>query len=98
MTLDMKQRQSLARVDDDARQQKVSISRSHIYDQGYGVRSNVVENLLKEHSLVPTSVIHLSTLLLTHIDHHDDLSECVFGETCMPRFQSIHHAGRRPHA
>ncbi|KIK37340.1 hypothetical protein CY34DRAFT_15768 [Suillus luteus UH-Slu-Lm8-n1] len=55
MTLDMKQRQSLARVDDDTRQQKVSISRSHIYDQGYGVRGNVFENLLKEHSLVPTS-------------------------------------------
>jgi hypothetical protein len=67
MTLDMKHRQSLARVDDDAQQKKVSISRSHIYDQGYGVRSNIVENLLKEHSLVPTSVIHLSTLLLTHI-------------------------------
>jgi hypothetical protein len=67
MPLDMKQRQSLARVDNNARQNKVSTSRSHIYDHGYGVRSNVVENLLKEHSLVPTSVIHLSTLLLAHI-------------------------------
>jgi hypothetical protein len=52
----MKRRQTLARVDDDARQSKVAISRSLIYERGYGVRSNAVETLLKEHSLVPTSV------------------------------------------
>lgn len=52
----MKQRQTLARIDDDTRKSKVTISRSLIYDRGYGVRSNAVENLLKEHSLVPTSV------------------------------------------
>ena len=52
----MKQHQTLARIDDDARQSKVTISRSLIYDRGYSIRSNAVENLLKEHSLVPTSV------------------------------------------
>jgi hypothetical protein len=77
MSLDMKQRQSLARIDDNARQSKVTISRSHIYDNGYGVRSNIVETLLKEHSLVPTSVIHFIAIeSRTYIDH--DLSECVF--------------------
>jgi hypothetical protein len=52
----MKQRQTLVRIDDNARQSKITISRSLIYDRGYGVRSNAVETLLKEHSLVPTSV------------------------------------------
>jgi hypothetical protein len=56
MRLDMKQRQTLLRIDDDIRQSKVSTSRSFIYDSGYGIRSKYVESLLKEHSLVPTSV------------------------------------------
>jgi|ERR1700710_549961 len=56
LSRDMKQHQTLARIDDDARQSKVTISRSLIYDRGYSIRSNAVENLLKEHSLVPTSV------------------------------------------
>jgi hypothetical protein len=61
----MKQRQTLLRTDDIARQSKVTISRSFIYDRGYGVRSNAVENLLKEHSLVPTSVnLHRCCILI----------------------------------
>jgi hypothetical protein len=56
MPLDVKQRRTLLRVDDDVRQSKIATSRSLIYDSGYGVRSNPVENLLKEYSLVPTSV------------------------------------------
>jgi hypothetical protein len=56
MSLDIKQRETLARIDNNARQSKVAISRSHIYDLGYGIRSTAVENLLKEHSLVPTTV------------------------------------------
>ncbi|KAG2741806.1 hypothetical protein P692DRAFT_201726163 [Suillus brevipes Sb2] len=55
MSLDIKQRETLARIDNNARQSKVVISRSHIYDLGYGIRSTAVENLLKEHSLVPTT-------------------------------------------
>lgn len=55
-SLDIKQRKTLERKDDSSRQSKITISRSLIYDRGYGVRSNAVENLLKEHSLVPTSV------------------------------------------
>lgn len=55
MPLDLKQRQTLLRIDDNVRQNKITTSRSLIYDSGYGVRSNRVENLLKEHSLVPTS-------------------------------------------
>ncbi|KIK32395.1 hypothetical protein CY34DRAFT_101573 [Suillus luteus UH-Slu-Lm8-n1] len=55
LPLDMKQRQTLARIDNDARKSKVTVARSHIYDLGYGIRSTAVENLLKEHSLVPTT-------------------------------------------
>src|ERR1700710_1585152 len=56
LSLDIKQRKTLERKDDSSRQSKITISRSLIYDRGYGVRSNAVENLLKEHLLVLTSV------------------------------------------
>ncbi|KAG2045967.1 hypothetical protein BDR06DRAFT_1040545 [Suillus hirtellus] len=55
LSLDMKQRQTLMRIDDNARKSKVTVSRELVYDHGCGVRSSCVENLLKEHSLVPTS-------------------------------------------
>src|ERR1700710_158373 len=48
-SLDIKQRKTLERKDDSSRQSKITISRSLIYDRGYGVCSNAVENLLKEH-------------------------------------------------
>ena len=56
MKLDMKQRASLARIDDDARQRKVQIARRIIYEQNYAVNSEGVEKVLKEESLVPTLV------------------------------------------
>ena len=46
----------MARADDDARRRKVSTARAAIYDKGYAVNSEAVENLLKEESLVPTTV------------------------------------------
>ncbi|KAH7917181.1 hypothetical protein BV22DRAFT_1052620, partial [Leucogyrophana mollusca] len=56
MAQDMKERIVLARIDDGFRQRKTDISRSLIYDRGYGVRSKAVETLLKDQSLVPTSL------------------------------------------
>jgi hypothetical protein len=53
---DMKERASLARVDDDCRKDKVSTARRIIYDKNYAVNSTAVENILKQQSLVPTSV------------------------------------------
>lgn len=44
------------RIDDNARKSKVTVLRELVYDHGCGVRSSCVENLLKEHLLVPTSV------------------------------------------
>ena len=54
--LDMKQRRTLARVDDDARKRKVDIVRELIYQKNYVVNSKAVEFFLKDQSLVPTIV------------------------------------------
>lgn len=54
--LDMKQRLSLARVDNEDRKRKVQTARHIIYEKNYAVNSEAVEKLLKEESLVPTSV------------------------------------------
>jgi hypothetical protein len=56
MKLDMKQRKSRARVDDADRSRRVTTARRIIYEKNYAVTSEAVENLLKEKSLVPTSV------------------------------------------
>jgi hypothetical protein len=48
-------------VDDDARKKKVQIACEIIYEKNYVVNSEAMENLLKEESLVPTSVRPIST-------------------------------------
>lgn len=52
--LDMRQRISLARIDDPDRRNKVSKARSIIYNQDYAVNNQASEELLKEESLVAT--------------------------------------------
>jgi hypothetical protein len=54
--LDMKQRKTLARVDDTTRRSKVGEARDLIYKDNYAVNYDGVEELLKEQSLVPASV------------------------------------------
>lgn len=56
MKRDMKQRKSRARVDDAHRQRRVAAARRIIYEKNYAVKSEAVENLLKEESLVPVAV------------------------------------------
>jgi hypothetical protein len=56
MLRDMKQRDTLARVDDEDRRRKVAIAREIIYEKNYAVNNDNVEALLREQSLVPTSV------------------------------------------
>lgn len=56
MKRDMKQRETLARVDDEGRRNKVRVAREIIYDKQYAVNSPAVERILKEESLVPTLV------------------------------------------
>jgi hypothetical protein len=53
---DMKRRKTLARIDDDRRRRNVATARSIIYEKHYAVDSQAVENILKEQSLVPTTV------------------------------------------
>ncbi|KAI0357196.1 hypothetical protein OH77DRAFT_141434 [Trametes cingulata] len=52
---DMSLRVRKARVDDVDRRYKVNLARSFIYEQGKGIASAAVENLLKPESLVPTN-------------------------------------------
>ena len=53
---DARERETLARVDDNVRQSKIKSACAHIYKSGLGVTSAAVEDLLKDQSLVPTSV------------------------------------------
>lgn len=54
--LDMRQRERLARIDDDNRRNKVKKARSIIYDDNYAVDNDASENLLKDQSLVAIEV------------------------------------------
>jgi hypothetical protein len=66
MKLDMKQRKSRPRVDNADRKRKVATARRIIYEKNYAVNSEAVERLLKEESLVPTSVSRQDTTLSAH--------------------------------
>lgn len=54
--LDMKQRQTLARIDGLDRRNKIKMARSIIYNQDYAVGNDASEEILKDQSLVPTKV------------------------------------------
>ena len=56
---DMTQRETLARIDDMSRRNRVDSAREIIYEKNYAVDGNPVENLLKVDSLVPTAVSDL---------------------------------------
>ena len=67
MKRDMKERNTLARIDDHVRQKKIKTARAHIYDFGLGVTSTSVEGLLKGQSLVPTTVSLYDIMTFTAI-------------------------------
>ena len=56
MSMDRKQRVTLARVDDDKRAYKIAMARHYIYEENYGIESVKVKRQLDEQSLVPTLV------------------------------------------
>jgi hypothetical protein len=56
MKRDMRQRETLARVDDEDRKRMVRTAREIIYEKNYAVDTTSVEILLQPQSLVPTSV------------------------------------------
>ena len=53
---DMRRRQLLARTDDDSRRNKVLSARKLIYERNYAVNTPQIERLLRDQSLVPTTV------------------------------------------
>jgi hypothetical protein len=53
---DMKQRMTLARVDDIDRRHRIAVARESIYEKNYAVDSTAVKGLLNKDSLVPTEV------------------------------------------
>jgi hypothetical protein len=53
MKQDMKERKTLARVDDEAWRRKIDIAQDIIYKMNYAVDSEAVEKILKDESLVP---------------------------------------------
>lgn len=55
---DMKQRKTLARLDDTIKQDKISRARDLIYKHNLAVDTADVEKLLNKESLVPTNVCH----------------------------------------
>ena len=56
MKRNMKQRETLARVDDESRRQKVAAARNIIYNKNYAVNTDNMETLLMPQSLFPTMV------------------------------------------
>ena len=56
MSMDRKQRVTLARVDDNKRVDKIAQARRYIYEENYGIDSVKVKRQLDEQSLVPTLV------------------------------------------
>lgn len=55
---DRSKRTTLARVDDAARRHSVNTARDIIYNRGFAVDCDAVEELLGKESLVPTKVIN----------------------------------------
>jgi hypothetical protein len=96
MKLDMKQRKTLARVDNDARRTKIEIAREVIYKRNYAVDSKTLDPILKPQSLVPTSVSfgRVCVLMLGLIS----VIECIFKEARTTWFRPLPHACCRSHA
>jgi hypothetical protein len=66
----------MTRFNDEARQALVTSARKLIYEQCHGVVSSIVEDLLREKSLVPNTVSQF---------HHPICAERIFTETSSSR-------------
>ena len=53
---DRKRREELRRYDDAERRKKVDEAREWVYDKGYAITGDKVEDLLKDQSMIPTKV------------------------------------------
>lgn len=59
MRQDMKERDTRARTDDEARRHKIATARNIIYNKNYAVDGDRVNAVLKEEYLTPTKVSSL---------------------------------------
>jgi hypothetical protein len=59
MVRDMQQRETLRRTDDETKKSLVATAREIIYKKNYAVDYDGVDTLLKEQSLVPSTVSNL---------------------------------------
>ena len=87
MRRDLSQRASLARVDDVNRRSRLDTARKAIYEKNNTVDGAVVENLLKNDSLVPAAVsVFLSRRHFMHTCSrtHSPISYRRLGLTCFP--------------
>src|ERR1700738_2733005 len=66
MARDTAQRTAIVRVDNQTRQNKVYAARRLIYEKQYRVNAAAIEDLLKDESLVPTSVCFSPRLRWLH--------------------------------
>lgn len=62
--LDKSQRSTLARVDNKIYRETIATAHAKIYEGNWAVDSAPIENLLQEHSLVPTKVFVFFCLLI----------------------------------
>ena len=69
---DRQQRIQLSRVDTLQRRNKVSSARRIIYEENYRINSAAVERILKEESLVPTSVRIPPSPVHRHSDYQQE--------------------------
>jgi hypothetical protein len=67
MARDTAQRTTMARVDNNTRQNKVHAARRLIYEKKYGVTAAAIEDLLKDESLVPTAVRQSLRFISLHL-------------------------------
>lgn len=70
-------RRANIRVNSQHFRTKVSLARDIIYRQGYRVNADVVNILLKEESLVPTTVCPLDHFTITSLNHIGSPIECI---------------------
>jgi hypothetical protein len=67
MRRDMAQRKTLARADDVRYRSRITSARKTIYEENNTIDSAGVERMLKEESLVPTTVFVIYSLARRHL-------------------------------
>ena len=98
MLRDMKQRDTHARVDDEARKHKVRAARDIIYNKNYAVDGEAVQALLKEQSLAPTAVSPTSMLIMPFIQKLTGVVERILSKAQQIWVQSVFHLCCGPYA